>query len=266
MTATTDSTHAAYFALRDRLLGELRTTVLSGEQLCEAGQLIYGRPDGLSLYGIPAPDMAAKGIALLGRTTIECSVDSYTAPVADALARLQAGTQTEGPDADTPMVVDLFCGSGNFGYRLGRRLLRPVHAAELDPDVYETTANNLDRIGSAISLHLVDYRDLLGKLPPRSSHDTYVVEPPWGPAFTADGLDLTRTSPPVPEILDDIRRSRNGLPCYIAIKTNDQIAHDSLDRSFAGWLHLQSITPAAALPYGANMDFHLYRLGPGADG
>ncbi|MCJ0873250.1 hypothetical protein [Streptomyces sp. AP-93] len=70
----------------------------------------------------------------------------------------------------------------------------------------------------------------------------------------------------MPEILDAIRRSRNGLSCYVAIKTNDQTAHDSLGRSFAGWLHLQSITPAPALPHGANMDFHLYHLGPGADG
>ncbi|MFD9339806.1 hypothetical protein ACFWBF_36320 [Streptomyces sp. NPDC060028] len=265
MTTTAETGHAAYFAFRDRLLGDLRTTVLTGEQLCEAGELIYGRPEGLSLYGIPALDMADRGIRLLGRTVIECSVDAYTVPVAEELARLQAGTRPQGPDAYDPMAVDLFCGSGNFGHHLGRHLGCPVHAAELDPDVYESTAGNLDRIGSPISLHLIDYRDLLGKLPARSTHDTYVVEPPWGPAFTADGLDLTRTSPPVSEILDDIRRSRNGLPCHIAIKTNDQIAHDSLTRAFTGARHLRSITPAPFLPYGANMDFHLYRLGITAD-
>ncbi|MFI0743174.1 hypothetical protein ACH4PU_34630 [Streptomyces sp. NPDC021100] len=251
---------AAYFAFRDRLLGPLRTTVLTGEQLCEAGRLIYGEPDGLSLYGIPAPDMAAKGITLLGRTTIECSVDAYVAPVADALAGLLASTVLEGPDTDAPLIVDLFCGSGNFGYHLGRRLALPVQAAELDPAVYATTRNNLERIGSAITLHPVDYRDLLGKLPAASTHDTYIVEPPWGPAFTASGLDLTLTSPPVPEILQDIRRTRDGLPCNVAIKTNDQIAHDSLARSFAGAEHLATVTPSPQLPYGANMDFHLYRL------
>ncbi|WP_406367733.1 hypothetical protein [Streptomyces sp. NBC_01546] len=260
MTATIDSTHAAYFAFRDRLLGELRTTMLTGEQLCEAGRLIYGRPDGLSLYGIPAPDMTAKGITLLGRTVIECSIDAYTVPVADALAHIQARAEPQGPDANNPMITDLFCGSGNFGHHLGRRLSHPVHAAELDPAVHDAARNNLDRINSPISLHLIDYRDLLGKLPARSTHDTYVVEPPWGPAFTADGLDLTRTSPPVPEILDDIRRSRDGLPCYIAIKTNDQIASNSLNRSFTGAHHLQSVTPTPTLPHGANMDFHLYRL------
>ncbi|MEU9189564.1 hypothetical protein AB0D14_34495 [Streptomyces sp. NPDC048484] len=252
--------HSAYFAFRDQLLGPLRTTVLTSQQLCEAGRLIYGHEAGLSLYGIPAADMAPKGITLLGRTVIECSVDDYTAPVADALAALQAASQPQGPDAGNPLIADLFCGSGNFGHHLGQRLMRAVHAAELDPAVFGTARNNLDRIGSAITLRLTDYRDLLRELPARSTHDTYVVEPPWGPAFTAAGLDLTRTSPPVPEILDDIRRSRDGLPCHIAIKTNDQIAHDSLDRSFTGARHLATITPAPSLPSGANMDFHLYEL------
>ncbi|MCL3992131.1 hypothetical protein [Streptomyces lavenduligriseus] len=252
--------HSAYFAFRDQLLGPLRTTVLTSEQLCEAGRLIYGEPRGLSLYGIAAPDMTAKGITLLGRTVIECSVDAYTAPVADALARLHTTTAPEGPHADDPFIADLFCGSGNFGHHLGKRLSRSVHACELDPAVHSATRKNLDLVGSAIELHLLDYRDLLGKLPARSTHDTYVVEPPWGPAFTAAGLDLTRTAPPVPEILDDIRRSRDGLPCHIAIKTNDRIAHDSLARSFTGARHLAAITPEPSLPYGANMDFHLYEL------
>lgn len=257
MTSTVDVSHAAYFAFRDRLLGDLRTTVLTGEQLCEAGRLIYGHPDGLSLYGIPATAMEAEGIRLLGRTTIECCVDDCAAAVADALTARHAALPHEG---DEPLVVDLFCGSGNFSRHLGSRLGIPVHAAELDPDVHAATRHNLDRVGADTRLHLGDYRDLLGKLPARGRRDTYFVEPPWGPAFTPTGLDLTRTSPPVPDILDAIHRSRDGLPCLVAIKTNDQIAHDSLARSFARARHLQSVTPAPALPYGANVDFHLYEL------
>ncbi|MGR6998856.1 hypothetical protein ACU686_13130 [Yinghuangia aomiensis] len=167
---------------------------LSHARLCEAGRLVYGDPNGLSLYGIPAPEMADWGITLLGRTAIECSVDAYTTPVADALARLQAD-EARHDDAE-PLIADLFCGSGNFGYHLGQRLGRAVHASELDPAVYQTT----------------------------------------------------RTSPPVPEILDDIRRSRHGLPCYIAIKTNDRIAHDSLNRSFTDTTHLRTITPNPCCP------------------
>ncbi|MEU8512895.1 hypothetical protein AB0C76_15080 [Kitasatospora sp. NPDC048722] len=262
MTSTVDVSHAAYFAFRDRLLGDLRTTVLTGEQLCEAGRLIYGRPNRLSLYGIPAPRMEAAGIRLLGRTTIECCIDDYADAVADTLVGLHTGIPHED---DEPLVVDLFCGSGNFSHHLGTRLGATVYAAELDPAVHAATRHNLDRIGARTRLHLGDYRDLLGKLTARGPRDTYFVEPPWGPAFTPAGLDLTRTSPPVPTILDDIRRSRDGRPCLVAIKTNDQIAHDSLNRSFAGARHLRSITPEPTLPYGANMQFHLYRLGSGAE-
>ncbi|MEU7163918.1 hypothetical protein AB0A70_04635 [Streptomyces morookaense] len=258
--ADTADTYAAYFAFRDRLLGELRTTVLGDAELREAGSLIYGDPERFALYGIPAPRMAAAGVRLLGRTTIECCIDAFTAPVADALAGIQATAHPAGQEDGQPFVADLFCGSGNFGHHLGRRLGFPAYASELDPAVYEATRNNFDRIGSTIELVQCDYRDLLGKLTPRSPRDTYAVEPPWGPAFTPAGLDLTRTSPPVPDIVDAIRRSRGGMPCYVAVKTNDQLAHDSLARSFAGAHHLRSVTPPPSLPHGANMDFHLYLL------
>ncbi|MFJ9867489.1 class I SAM-dependent methyltransferase [Streptomyces sp. NPDC101165] len=257
MTGPTDVGHAHYFAFRDRLLGDLRTTILTGEQLCEAGRLIYRRPEAFSLYGIPAPRMASADIRLLGRTAIECCIDDYAAAVADALLDQHALLPDDGEQLQ---VVDLFCGSGNFSHHLAARLGTRVQAAELDPDVYEATRHNLEQVESAIDLHHLDYRDLLGKLPAQSERDTYFVEPPWGPAFTPAGLDLTRTSPPVPAILDDIRRSRAGHPCVIAIKTNDHIAHDSLNRSFTGARHLRTITPEPALPHGANMDFHLYQL------
>ncbi|MGW0917190.1 class I SAM-dependent methyltransferase [Streptomyces sp. NPDC002784] len=256
MTSAHNGNHAAYFAFRDELLGPLRAVVLTGQQLCEAGRLLYGRPEGLSLYGIPAPEMELQGIQLLGRTAIEAVTDSHAAAVASATAEVC-------PPGGNAMVVDLFCGSGNFALHLGRRLGRPVYASEIDPGVYRTTRNNLHKIGdSTLELNPLDYRALLAKLPSRSDHDIYAVEPPWGPAFTAAGLDLARTGPPVREIIEDIHRSRNGRPCLIAIKTNDQIAHDSLTRCFTDAQHLRSLTPSPTLPPGANMNYHIYRLCP----
>lgn len=73
-------------------------------------------------------------------------------------------------------------------------------------------------------------------------------------------MTTTAPGPPVPEILDDIRHSREGKPCVVAIKTNDRIAADSMAVSFRGAHHLASITPPPCLPPGANMDFHLYHL------
>ncbi len=255
-TQLTESPAADYFDFRDDLLGPARTRVLSGAELIRAGQLIYGHPAGFSLYGVPSERMADLGLQVLGRTAIECSVDDYSLAVAEALAA-HCGTR---PDQAGGFVADLFCGSGNMGYHLGRSLGFPVHAAELDPVVYRSTRHNILTLGLDIDLQLTDYRALLPVLAPRSPFDTYVVEPPWGPAFNESGLDLEATSPPVPQILDDIRRSRKGRACLIVIKTNDRIAHDSLTRSFRGAEHLFSTTPPPVLPAGANMDFHVYRL------
>ncbi|MFB9593683.1 hypothetical protein [Streptomyces racemochromogenes] len=139
--------------------------------------------------------MEAVGIRLLGRTVIECCVDDYAVAVADALADIHATLPDNGTE---PLVADLFCGSGNFSHHLGTRLGIPVHATELDVDVHDATRHNLSRITTTTRLHLGGYADLLGKHPARGPRDTYFVEPPWGPAFTPAGLDLTRTSPPVP--------------------------------------------------------------------
>ncbi|MFF2146406.1 hypothetical protein [Kitasatospora sp. NPDC058190] len=61
-------------------------------------------------------------------------------------------------------------------------------------------------------------------------------------------------------LLDDIRRSRGGLPCLVVIKTNDRIVNSSLDRSTGGAVRLGSFTPEPLLPPGLNAEFHVHRL------
>jgi hypothetical protein len=247
---------AGYFRLRAELLGPSRTRVLTGPELVEVGRLVYADPRGFSLYGVPAPDMGPRGLRFLGRTAIECSVDAYSVLTVDALS----ATSFAPRPGQAAMVADLFCGSGNIGHHLSMRWGLPVYASELDSAVYAATAHNLSIMGLDIELRLEDYRDMLDRVRLRGPHDIYVVEPPWGPAFTERGLDLLTTSPPVPQILSDIAVSRDGMPCTIVIKTNDMIADDSLSRAFAGVDPLATITPPRMLPTGANMDFHIYRL------
>ncbi len=203
-----------------------------------------------------AAELTARGLRVLGRPALECTKDPHPAAVAELIAELRR------PSGQRPMVVDLFCGSGTIGHHLGRRLGHPVHAAERDPLVHATTRHNLARLGSSVALHQADYRELLTALPAYSECDTYVVDPPWGAAaFTPDGLDLTRTAPPVPELLDDVRRSRDDLPCLVVIKTNDRIVNGSPDSPSAGAVRLRSFTPEPLLPPGLNAEFHIYRLG-----
>jgi hypothetical protein len=250
--------HAAYFAFRDRLLGPLRNRFLTPDQLCEAGRLMCGRPEDLSLYGVPAPEMEARGIRILGRTAVECTKDPHPAAVAAVIAEIETATPGTGGEA---MVVDLFCGSGNFGHHLGRCLKRPVYASELDPVVHAACRRNLDRVGSTVDLRLADYRDLLGVLPARSERDVYLVEPSWGPAFTPEGLDLTRTSPPVPEIVRDIQRSRDYAPCLVVVETGDRVVHGSLECSFRNAVHLRTFAPEPFPPHRTGSRFRFYRLG-----
>lgn len=239
------------------MLGPARTKIATANELCDAGRLIYGEPQGFSLYDVPAPDMIPQGFRFLCRTTIECCIDAYSSAVAEKLTEIE-------DDFGEAIIVDLFCGSGNFGYHLHKRLGRPVIATELDPDVFDATAHNFNllhaRSNVDIRLKFMDYREMLSSHSLSSRNDVYLVEPPWSAAFTPEGLDLTKTFPPVKEILDDIRRSRDGRSCLVAIKTNDQIANDSLQVSFKEASHLAWIRPPRTLPHGANMEFHIYRL------
>jgi 16S rRNA G966 N2-methylase RsmD len=251
----------AAFAFRAQLLGAARTRALTGDELVQAGRVLYGRPDGLSVYGVPASQMALRGLRLLGRTTIECSVDEHCAPFAEALA-VCLGDE---PRLTPGFVADLFCGSGNFGWHLGNRLDLPVFAAELDPSVYAATRHNFHAMDITVDLSQTDYRDLLNKLPACSPGDIYVVDPPWGHALTERGLNLEATSPPVPEILTAIHASRTGQPCLIVIQTmtmksRDHITHETLARCFRNARHLSSITSSATLAGEAENEFHIYTL------
>ncbi|MEV0620295.1 hypothetical protein AB0I81_43725 [Nonomuraea sp. NPDC050404] len=246
-----------YYDLCRRLMGPLRTTTLTAAQLCEVGRIVHGRPEGFSLYGVQAPAMTAAGIQVLGRTSVECCVDMLSHAVAQAVAELLR----EG-EGDGPLVAELFCGSGNLGAHLGRTLGVPVYASEIDPLVHDATSHNLRVTGASTRLRLIDYRALLPLLPVHGPLDFYVIEPPWGPAVTPDGLDLLGTSPPVPEILADILRARDHRPCLVGIKAIDRILHDSLNVAFTGARHLRTVATQPPFPDGVRMQFHIFRLGP----
>ncbi|WP_224392807.1 class I SAM-dependent methyltransferase [Pseudonocardia sp. ICBG1293] len=202
--------------------------------------------------------MTERGLRIFGRTAIECSVDSYAVSLADELAARYS--KRFGAAATPGFVADLFCGSGNIAYHIGRHLAVPTHAVELDPLIHRATQHNFSLVEVDIDLVHGDYQELLRTLAPRSPHDIYIIEPPWGPAYTEQGLDLTATSPPVPDILANIRRSRMGEPFLAVIKTNDQIANNSLRTCFYDAQHLASIIPAPVGPIGVNMNFYLYRV------
>lgn len=253
---------SAAFAFRAELLGAARTRVFTHGELVHASRMLYGHPEGLSVYGVSAPRMTGRGLRLLGRTVIECTVDDHCVGFVEVLA----GCRAREPRMRPGFVADLFCGSGNFGWHLGRRLGLPVFAAELDPAVHAATRHNVEVMDLAIELRHADYRQLLDELPAHSAGDIYVVEPPWGPAYTEHGLDFEATAPPVPEILSAIQHSRAGRQCLVVTQTivvgaHDQVTRPSLARCFRNARHLASFCPpTTTLRGGVGMEFHVYVL------
>ncbi|WP_156077080.1 hypothetical protein [Saccharothrix sp. NRRL B-16314] len=251
----------AALTLRASLLGPARTRMLTEVELVRAGQVLHGRPERLAVYGVPAPQMIRRGLRLLGRTAVECSVDDSCAAVTTALCAYLADARELSPG----FVADLFCGSGNLGRHVGTGLGLPVFAAELDPDVYAATRHNFEVMGIDVNLRHTDYRDLLAGLPPPREGDVHLVEPPWGSAYTERGLDLTVTSPPVPEILAAIRASRAGVPCVVVsqvavVGPEDAVTLPTLARCFADARHLTVIRPPSPFPDEATVEFHVYAL------
>ncbi|AKT38224.1 hypothetical protein [Chondromyces crocatus] len=247
---------ADYWRLRDELLTTSPLRELHPGEIGAFSRSVYGCPEAMALYGVPPSRMAATGLKILGRIAVECTVDMHGSAIANTLYTL-LGRPRRAPDM---LVADLFCGAGNVGYHIGRRLGVTVQASEGDAQIHAATRHNLEMTKAPVALDQGDYRDLLDQLVPRGPHDTYIVEPGWGTASSREGLDLGATSPPLREILKSIRRSRSGKPFLLVIKTNDRILRDSLRAALTGGHHLHTHAPAPRLPRGANAHHHLYAL------
>lgn len=264
---TESSESKLFFAFRDDMLGANRSLPATAAHLRTAGNLIYGDESLFSLYGISASELAARNFTVLGRTLIESCIDAYANALSLKIREILSADH-KWPDANHQGVIyDLFCGSGNISYHIGRLLDRPVFASDTDRSVYNATQHNLSLLQETskpglhfrFNLSLIDYRRLL-VTQPTAHHptDIYIIEPPWGSAFTADGLDLTMTCPPVQDIVADIRSCRAGVPCYIALKTTDHTAHGSLQTAMAG---ASPVAVVQCLPkYTYGIDFHIYVL------
>ena len=62
---------------RALLLGEKRNDVLDLAEVLSYGSDTFGDPDYVSIYGLKPADWYARGVRLLGRTTVECTRDRF---------------------------------------------------------------------------------------------------------------------------------------------------------------------------------------------
>src|SRR5215471_1202557 len=182
------------------LLGEKRNEPLALWEVQQYGRDSFGDPDHVSIYGLKPHDWYARGVRILGRTAVECTPDRLAGLIGRdvaAVARAAPGT--------SPMVVDLFAGSGNTLAWIKRHTgARRAIGFELDDAVFELAHKNLCIASPDIDLRHDSYQHGLQALgQPGEDLLIVFVAPPWGHALReGSGLDLRRTQPPVAEAVD----------------------------------------------------------------
>jgi hypothetical protein len=246
--------HGCAKQARAHLSGPSRSRRLTSPELVEAGRALYGDPDTLALYGIPAATMEVRWLQVLGRAAAECTVDELCAGAAAAIADLAHGSSAR------RRVVDLFAGTGNVAFHLAAGAGVICHAAEIDPQVYRATRHNLRLLESPVHLHNSDYRDLLSTLPPLSPLDVYIVDPPHRSTPSAR---VSQTTPTLPVILDNIRASRGDVP-FILLTVTDGAPNQALAHAVAGRL-AGSLSLPAAQPGGDDLRMNIYFCGSAAE-
>lgn len=209
------------------LLGDKRNKVLDLAEVQSYGRDSFGDQDFVSIYGLNPADWYARGVRLLGRTTVECTRDRF----ADLIGRDVAAAATTAPGVSGSVVVDPFAGSGNTLYWITRRVGPDGSVGfELDDVVFALTRENLSIMGLGIEVLHEGYEPGLHGL--SVSDDALVivfVSPPWGAALDeAVGLDLRRTTPPVADIvalaMDVFRRNK----LLVAIQAYELVEPDSM--------------------------------------
>jgi hypothetical protein len=225
-----DSSDGISSARHDRALllhGPKRNDVLTLAEVRQYGTDSFGDPDYIKIYGATPPQWYARGIRLLGRTAVECTRDELAdrigRDIADIAARMLAPQDWA--------VIDPFAGSCNTLFWILRHLPRAQGLAfELDAQVYNLTQSNLALLDTSIRLHHGDYQALLPTLTlaPGTSIAAFVA-PPWGKALDeAKGLDLSRTIPPITEIVRFFDRTFPARRLLFAVQVYEKLDPASL--------------------------------------
>ncbi len=189
------------------------------------GRESYGDPDYVSIYGMRPAEWYAKGVRLLGRTTVECTRDALGHAIAGDVAAVVGSVSERGV-----LVIDPFAGSGNTLYWLLRHLPGARgEGFELDEEVFALTRRNLALLGSDIVVHKKDYRSGLASIAAGERLVVAFVAPPWGRALhPTSGLDLRRTEPPIGEVLDVLRARLSSNHLLVAVQVYERLDSDSL--------------------------------------
>jgi hypothetical protein len=202
MNESTDNSLSRVYDRGLLLHGSKRNEVLSLAEIERYGLDSFGNRDYISIYGMRPRDWYRQGIRVLGRTAVECTRDA----LGDRIGHDVASVATGMPSNEF-VVIDPFAGSCNTLFWILRHLPHSEGIGfDSDPQVFHLTHRNLMVLGQRIELILGDFEKLLRQLRlPEDRNIVAFVAPPWGTALDeAQGLDLSRTTPPIGEVIEQI--------------------------------------------------------------
>ena len=130
------------------------------------------------------------------------------------------------------MVIDLFAGSCNTLYWILRHLPNSEGIGyESDLNVFHLTHLNLIAIGQQISLIHGDYARLVDELQITGDRGLVVfVAPPWGAALDeVHGLNLCRTAPPIPAVIERVAHRFAASDILFAMQVYEKVSAASLN-------------------------------------
>ena len=209
------------------LHGPKRNEILSLEEVEQYGQDSFGDRDYLSLHGMPPRAWHGRGLRVLGRTAVECTRDA----LGDAIGQDVAAAVGRLSVVAGILAIDPFAGSCNTLDWILRHLPGSEGIGfELDAQVHALTRRNLEVLERPITLYQGDYRALLGTLPvPADRALVLFVAPPWGTALDErTGLDLSRTTPPVTEVISDLSHRYPTHRLLFAVQVYEKVEPASL--------------------------------------
>jgi hypothetical protein len=211
------------------LYGDKRDSVLSLADVHEYGRENFDDPDFLSLYGMTPAHWYARGIRLLGRTAIECTRDILAQRIGTDLADVARHLPQNVPLT----VVDPFAGSGNTLYWVVKSLPGSSGVGfEQHAKVSELTSTNLRVLNANLRMEQKDFNKGLTTLSvPRENAIVIIVSPPWGRALDPEhGLDLLKTTPPVPTVLDSVQKLFPDRKLILAVQTFETMVGSSVEQ------------------------------------
>ena len=209
------------------LHGPKRNEVLTLAEVQQYGLDSFLDADYVSIYGMRPKEWHSRGVRVLGRTAVECTRDA----LGDRIGFDVASVAKRMPRSQY-MVVDPFAGSCNTLFWILRHLPSAEGIGyESDLKVFDLSHRNLIAIGQQIKLVHGDYARLLDKIAIPADRGLVVfVAPPWGTALDeVHGLNLCRTAPPIPEVIERVGHQFAASDILFAIQVYEKVSAASLN-------------------------------------